>query len=72
MVKLPPMTAREVEAILHRAGFVFIRQTDHRIWRKGALTVPVPSHSGDLKMGTLRRIVKFAGMTTDEFLSYRD
>jgi hypothetical protein len=31
--KLPSMTVREVEAILERAGFVFIRQTVHRIWR---------------------------------------
>ena len=71
MAKLPPMTAREVEAILTRAGFVFVRQTDHRIWAKGTLTVPVPVHPRDLKVGTLRGIIKLAGMSTDEFLRYR-
>ena len=71
MVTLPAMTAREVEAILQRAGFVFVRQTGHRIWQKGARTVPVPAHRGTLKMGTLRSIIKYSGMTEDEFLSHR-
>jgi predicted RNA binding protein YcfA (HicA-like mRNA interferase family) len=72
MPKLPAMTAREVERILERAGFVFVRQTDHRIWRKGGHTVPVPTHRGDLKTGTLRGIIELSGMTAQEFLSYRD
>lgn len=72
MVKLTPMPAKEVERILARAGFVFVRQTDHRLWRRGTHMVPVPAHPGDLKMGTLRSIIRFAGMTIDEFLSYRD
>jgi predicted RNA binding protein YcfA (HicA-like mRNA interferase family) len=66
------MTAREVETILRRAGFVLDRQTDHRIWMKEGHMVPVPMHRGDLKMGTLRSIIKFAGMTVDEFLTYLD
>lgn len=69
--RLPAMTAREVERILERAGFVHVRDTDHRIYRKGGRTVPVPMHRGDLKPGTLQSIVKLAGMTADEFLSYR-
>ncbi len=71
MPKLPPMTAREVETILERAGFVFVRQTSHRLWRKDELMVPVPAHRGDLKIGTLRGIIKDAGMTVEEFLSDR-
>jgi predicted RNA binding protein YcfA (HicA-like mRNA interferase family) len=65
------MTAREVETILERAGCVLLRQTDHRIWQKGELSVPVPSHRGDLKTGTLRSIIRFAGTSVDEFVSYR-
>ena len=65
------MTARQVEAILARAGFVFIRQTDHRIWLRGERIVPVPIYPGDIPTGTLRTIIKLAGMTVDEFLSYR-
>jgi predicted RNA binding protein YcfA (HicA-like mRNA interferase family) len=68
---LPAMTAREVEAILQRAGFVFVRQTGHRIWQKGVLSVPVPAHPGDIPPGTVRNIIKLAGMTIEEFLGYR-
>jgi len=71
MPNLPPMRAREVEAILARAGFVLDRQTDHRVWCKGEWCVPVPMHSRDLKIGTLRSIISEAGMTVAEFLSLR-
>jgi predicted RNA binding protein YcfA (HicA-like mRNA interferase family) len=69
--KLPPMTAREVEAILERAGFVLVRQGGHRVWEKGHRTVPVPSHPGDVPKGTLRNILRLAGMTVEEFLAFR-
>jgi predicted RNA binding protein YcfA (HicA-like mRNA interferase family) len=69
--KLPPMKAREVEAILARAGFVLDRQSGHRIWCKGEWCVPVPVHPRDLKIGTVRSIIKDAGMTVEEFLSHR-
>ncbi|HEY7033755.1 MAG TPA: type II toxin-antitoxin system HicA family toxin [Thermomicrobiales bacterium] len=72
MPKLPPMTVREVETILGRAGFVFVRQTDHRIWRHpDGRAVSVPAHRGDLRPGTLRNIVEQAGMTVDEVLGFR-
>ena len=71
MPKLPPMTAREDETILERAGFVVVRQTGHRIWRKGEWTAVVPAHRGDLKTATLRSIVKESGMSVEEFLSHR-
>ncbi len=72
MPTLPPMTAREVETVLRRAGFVLTRQTGHRIWEWGAFSVPVPAHRGDLKPGTLRSNLKLSGMTADEFLRHRD
>jgi predicted RNA binding protein YcfA (HicA-like mRNA interferase family) len=71
MPPLPAMKAKEVERILERAGFVFVRQTGHRIWERGDRSVPVPTHPRDLKMGTLRGIIKLSGMTVDEFLSHR-
>jgi predicted RNA binding protein YcfA (HicA-like mRNA interferase family) len=71
MPKLPPMKVREVERILSRSGFVLDRQTGHRIWCKGERCVPVPSHPGDVPSGTLRNIITLAGMTVEEFLSYR-
>lgn len=72
MVKLPAMTAREVERVLQRAGFVLARQTGHRIWQRGGFSVPVLAHRGDLKQGTLRGIITMSGMSVDEFLVYRD
>jgi predicted RNA binding protein YcfA (HicA-like mRNA interferase family) len=71
MPKLPPMKAREVETILARAGFVLDRHTDHRVWCKGERCVPVPSHPRDLKIRTLRSIIKDAGLTVQEFLDLR-
>jgi len=71
MPKLPPMKAREVEAILRRAGFVLDRPSGHRVWCKGERCVPVPSHPGDVPTGTLRNIITLAGMTVEEFLGYR-
>lgn len=71
MPKLPPMTAREVETVLRRAGFVLDRQRGHRYWRKGAWSVPVPAHPGDIPTGTLRSIIKLSGMTVEEFLGHR-
>lgn len=65
------MTAREIEAILSRAGFVLTRQTGHRIWEKDQLAVPVPVHRGDVPKGTIRNIIKLAEMTVEEFLGYR-
>jgi predicted RNA binding protein YcfA (HicA-like mRNA interferase family) len=72
MPKLPPMTVHEVESILGRAGVVFIRQTNHRIWRHpDGRAVSIPAHRGDLKPGTLRSIVEQSQMTVDEFLLLR-
>ncbi len=72
MPKLPPMTVREVEAILSRAGFVFVRQSNHRLWRHpDGRGISIPAHRGDLKPGTLRSIVEQAEMTVEEFLALR-
>jgi predicted RNA binding protein YcfA (HicA-like mRNA interferase family) len=71
MPKLPPMKAREVEGILARAGFVLDRKAGHRLRCKDGRCVPVPSHPGDVPTGTLRNIIALAGMTVEEFLSYR-
>jgi predicted RNA binding protein YcfA (HicA-like mRNA interferase family) len=62
--------AREALAALRRAGFVLDHQTgSHAILYKPGHPNPVtlPLHSGDIKTGTLRRIIKDAGLTIDEF-----
>jgi predicted RNA binding protein YcfA (HicA-like mRNA interferase family) len=68
--KLPVCRAREVIAALRRAGFTVDHQTgSHAILYKPGHPNPVtvPMHSGDVKSGTLRRIVKDAGLTIDDF-----
>lgn len=69
MPKLPELKARQVEKILLRGGFEFIRQKgSHRIYIKGKQAVTVPWHNKSLRKGTLRSIVRQSGMTVAEFL----
>ena len=69
MPKLPVLKAREVIRILERAGFYEVRQRgSHLQLKRGNLLVTVPVHSGDLNPGTLRSIIRQAGMTVEEFL----
>jgi predicted RNA binding protein YcfA (HicA-like mRNA interferase family) len=66
LAKLPVCRAREVIAALRRAGFVVDHQTgSHAIVYKPGHPNPItiPVHSGDMKSGTLRRIVKDAGLS---------
>jgi len=71
--ELPALRAREVVSILEKAGFIKWRQkgshlTMYRASDHRALTVPIHFSKTVLK-GTLRAIIKQAGLTTDEFLS---
>jgi predicted RNA binding protein YcfA (HicA-like mRNA interferase family) len=63
---------REVVRRLKQLGFVFDRQAagSHEIWfcPKSGLYTTVPNHPGDLSEGTLRAILKQAGITPDQFL----
>ncbi|MCS6918375.1 MAG: type II toxin-antitoxin system HicA family toxin [Fimbriimonadales bacterium] len=72
MSRLPSMTYRELVKRLRTAGFVFDRQAkgSHEIWYNPTTKrrVTVPHHSGDLPRGTLRAIIREAGMTVEEFV----
>jgi predicted RNA binding protein YcfA (HicA-like mRNA interferase family) len=53
---------------LERAGFSFVRQKgSHRIYVKGDIGVTLPWHSKDMRLGTLRHIIKQSGLTVEEF-----
>jgi predicted RNA binding protein YcfA (HicA-like mRNA interferase family) len=74
MPQLPMMKAREVVAILRRAGWIIDRQKgSHLILTRpdGTRPVVVPNHSGDVRRGTLHGILDQAGLTSDEFLNLR-
>lgn len=65
------LKGRELIRILESAGFSVVRTNgSHSIMQRiGQMgTVSVPVHAGkDIKPGTLRGIIRSAGMTTEEF-----
>jgi predicted RNA binding protein YcfA (HicA-like mRNA interferase family) len=62
----------EVIRKLNKAGFEFDRSAkgSHEIWwnPKTRARTTIPNHPGDIPEGTLRAILKQAGITPDEFL----
>jgi predicted RNA binding protein YcfA (HicA-like mRNA interferase family) len=70
--RLPVVSGRNVLRALTQAGFVVDRivGSHHVLTHPGdrTRTVTVPVHGGrDLKPGTLRAIIRQAGLTVDEF-----
>ena len=70
--KLPILTAKEVIRALQRAGFYIHHQTGShaRLLHSTqlALRVTVPVHAKDLPRPLLRRILRQASLTEEEFL----
>jgi predicted RNA binding protein YcfA (HicA-like mRNA interferase family) len=64
---------REIIRKLKAHGFAFDRQAagSHEIWYNLSTKryTTVPNHPGDMPEGTLRAILKQAGIDPDEFLS---
>jgi len=73
MGRLAGFRHRQVVRKLKRAGFEFDRQAagSHEIWFSPATNryTTVPNHPGDLPEGTLRAILRQAGVSVDRFLS---
>jgi len=69
---LPVVKAKECLRALERAGFYIHHSTGsharlfHRT--KPVLRVTVPIHGRDLPMGTLKNILRQAGLSVDEFV----
>ena len=71
MGKLSGFQYREIVKRLKRFGFTFDRQAagSHEIWynpSSGHYTT-IPNHPGDMREGTLRAILKQAGIDQDKF-----
>ena len=69
MTKLPRLSGRDCVKALTKAGFSIVRQHgSHIILRRNDpfAQVVVPDHK-ELDRGTLRAIVRQAGLSTDEF-----
>lgn len=72
---LPALNARRVIRALQQAGFVIDRtRGSHYVMTypgNPSRTVTVPFHgSRDLRTGTLRSIIRQAGLTVDEFVEF--
>jgi predicted RNA binding protein YcfA (HicA-like mRNA interferase family) len=70
MSKLPRISGHECVKALERASFYFKRQTgSHIILRRDDpfAQVVVPDHT-ELDRGTLRAIIRHAGLSVDEFM----
>ena len=72
MGRLAGFSADDVVRKLRRAGFVFDRQAkgSHEIWWHPTTRArtTVPRHPGDLPEGTVRAIVRQAGLSVEGFL----
>ncbi len=72
MTSLPQVSGRQCVAALLKKGFRFKRQNgSHMILRRDEpfAQVVVPDHKA-IDRGTLRSIIRQAGMTTEEFIAF--
>ncbi len=73
MGKLSGFKYRDVVKRLKKLGFEFARQAagSHEIWfnPKTKRYTTIPNHPKDLPEGTLRAILKQAGISPEEFLN---
>lgn len=73
MGRLAGFSCREVVRRLRAFGFHFDRPGpgSHEIWRhsQSGKKVTVPHHSGDMAEGTLRAILREAGIDVNAFLN---
>ena len=69
MAKLPIISGMEAVKAFNKAGWFVARQTGHTIMVKPSskVTLSVPRHK-ELDRGTLRKLIKLAGLTVDEFV----
>jgi predicted RNA binding protein YcfA (HicA-like mRNA interferase family) len=73
MGRLSGFRYREIVHKLRKLGFAFDRHAagSHEIWynpRTNRYTT-IPNHPGDMPQGTLRAILRQAGVAPDDFLS---
>lgn len=73
MGRLAGFRYRAIVQRLKKLGFQFDRQAagSHEIWFNSSTRryTTIPNHPGDMPEGTLRAILKQAGVTPDQFLT---
>ena len=72
MPKLVPISHRELARKLRRGGCVEIRTRRHPVYYslEKDLTIPIPSHPGDVPKGTLQTIIREMGISVEEFNNF--
>lgn len=71
MPPLPLLSGREVARVFQKAGWELVRQrSSHMVLTKEGswASLSVPDHR-EVAQGTLRGLVRAAGMSTDEFVA---
>jgi predicted RNA binding protein YcfA (HicA-like mRNA interferase family) len=72
MGRLSGFSYREIVKRLKALGFAFDRQAagSHEVWfnEQSDRYTTIPNHPGDMPVGTLRAILKQAGILPDDFL----
>jgi len=72
MGRLAGFKYRQIIKRLKKMGFVFDRQAagSHEIWFNPAANkyTTIPNHPGDMPEGTLKAILRQAGVSTESFL----
>jgi len=75
MGRLAGFQYRQVIKRLKKKGFEFYRQAagSHEIWYNPVTKkfTTIPNHTGDVPEGTLRAILKQAGISVDDFLQLK-
>ncbi len=73
MGRLAGFKYRDIIKRLKQFGFEFYRQAagSHEIWHnpKSKRFTTIPNHTGDMPEGTLRAILKQAGIDVNEFIN---
>jgi len=73
MGRLAGFKYRQIVKKLKKLGFEFDRQAagSHEIWHNPitAKYTTIPNHPGDMPEGTLRAILRQAGLTTEQFIN---
>jgi predicted RNA binding protein YcfA (HicA-like mRNA interferase family) len=71
MGQLSGFTYRDIVQRLKFFGFSFLRQAagSHEIWynKSTGRYTTIPNHTGDMPQGTLRAILKQAGISAEDF-----
>lgn len=72
MARLPAVLAKEIVKALEKGGFEFERQKGSHVTLHNPITkrtTVVPVHVGEFSRPLLKKIIKDAGFTEDEFRS---